>query len=163
MCEPTGSWHWRALELHHPLGLGHDMEDLSSTSSSLSSRSPCTPRTGCGEHSPAAGICSALSPSAGFAPEQSWVCEPTGSCCWRALELRDPWERGHELEDQFSSSSLAGSCWLLQRSRWPLERPPCPPPRPAKTAVKRSCPFLLKGPEQWGNPRSSLRGQRRAS
>ena len=44
-----------------------------------------------------------------------------------------------------------------------MESPPGPAPRPAKRGVKRSCPFLLKGPEPRGTPRSCGRGQLRAS
>ncbi|XP_052630770.1 ubiquitin carboxyl-terminal hydrolase 42-like [Harpia harpyja] len=39
--EPACSWHWRALQLHHPLGLCHDVEDLLSTSPSSSLSGAC--------------------------------------------------------------------------------------------------------------------------
>ena len=140
--EPAWSWHWRALQLHHPLGLGHDVEDLlsASPSSSLSGGSLWSPKPGCGERSPAAGICSA-SALAGFAPEQHWVQEPTGKCHLRALEQHHPWECDRDLEDYFSSSSSSSSSSLLSgRSLW------CPP-----TSCGHLFPTagICSGPSPW--------------
>ena len=55
------------------------LKPVSSCSSLLRGHGLWCPQTGCRHHSPAAGICSALSASAGFAPEQPWVQESAWS------------------------------------------------------------------------------------
>ena len=77
----------------------------SSSSSLLRGHSLWCPQTGCRNHGPVAGICSALSALAEFVPEQPCVWEPTWSCRWRALDLRHPLRLRHGVEDLLSTSS----------------------------------------------------------
>lgn len=149
------------------------MENLffASSSSLMRGRSLCVAQSGCGGRSPPARICSSLSASAGFAPEQPRGQQPTGSSCWKALKLHHPREHGHSLEGQFSSLRSGHSPWCSQTScghRCPTAGicsgpalcpcPPRPAPCPAKRAVQSSCPLLLKGPESVGNPQKFWEG-----